>query len=223
MAKEILIIEEEGFIASLLRKNLLKKGYDITILERKEALRQVRKHKANLVLLEANASGVEASETCRLLREATTVPIIVLTDSTAKLGEVEGIEYLTKPLDFHELLTVMERALNHPPKRKKRMLRILRIGDLALDLQTHHLTTREHRYHLRPKEFSLLRLFMSNPGRVMSHKVIMKEVWDTDYLGDTRTLYVHVNWLRQKIEDTPKKPVHLRTVRGVGYRFEINP
>ena len=106
MAKEILIIEEEGFIASLLRKNLLKKGYDITILERKEALRQVRKHKANLVLLEANASGVEASETCRLLREATTVPIIVLTDSTAKLGEVEGIEYLTKPLDFHELLTV---------------------------------------------------------------------------------------------------------------------
>jgi two-component system alkaline phosphatase synthesis response regulator PhoP len=102
-------------------------------------------------------------------------------------------------------------------------VRFLRCGNLSLDLRTQCLTKGQQRYRLTPKEFLLLKMFMSKPGQVLSHKAIMKEVWYTDYLGDTRTLYVHVNWIRKKIEDMPGSPVSLRTVRGVGYRFEVKP
>jgi len=223
MAKEILIIEDEGFIAGLLSRSLLQKGYDVAVLERKAALRQARKHKASLILLETPASGAAAAETCRLLRDATTAPIIALTDSPAELDEIEGVEYLTKPVDFRKLLMAVENALSHQRKRKKRILRVLRRGGLALDLQTRYLTKGEQRYRLTPKQFLLLKMFMSNPGQVLSHKMILKEVWDTEYDGDIETLYVHVSWIREKIEDQPGKPVHLRTVRGVGYRFEVKP
>jgi DNA-binding response OmpR family regulator len=124
-------------------------------------------------------------------------------------------------VDFRALLTAVENALKRQRSGKTRTLRVLRRGELALDLQTRYLTKGENRYRLTPKEFLLLKLFMSKPGLVLSHKVILKEVWNTEYEGDIRTLHVHVSWLRKKIEDTPGKPVRLRTVRGVGYRFEI--
>jgi len=223
MAKEILIIEDEGFIAGLLSRNLSKKGYDIAILEREVALRQVRKHKPSLVILEIPSSGLEASEACRLIRDVTAVPIIALTERPTKLDDIEGVECLTKPLDFRELLTAVEKALSRRRKHGESTARFLRCGDLVLDLQTHYLTKGKRRYRLTPKEFLLLKMFMSNPSQVLSHRTIMKEVWNTDYLGDKRTLYVHVSWIREKIEDMPGTPVYLRTVRGVGYRFEVKP
>lgn len=220
MAKEILIIENEGFIAGLLSKSLRRKGYSISVLEHDEALKRARRHKASLVLLEAPASGLEASETCRFLRDITTAPIIALTESPAELEDIEGVEYLTKPVVFRELLKAVENALKRQRRPGKRKVRVLRCGNLALDLKTHGLTRGKRRYHLTPKEVLLLRMFMRNPGKVLSHKAIMKEVWNTNYLDDLRTLYVHVSWIRKKIEDAPEKPVRLRTVRGVGYRFE---
>jgi DNA-binding response OmpR family regulator len=223
MAKEILIIEDEGLITGLLSKNLSQKGYDIAVLGRKDALRQARKHKPSLVIFETPSSVVEAAETCRLLHAATTVPIIVLTETPGDLDDMEGVTYLNKPPDFRELMAVVENALSWRRKRRKRTVQFLRLGDLVLDLQTRCLTKGEQRYRLTPKEFLLLRMLMSNPGQVLSHKAIMKEVWDTNYVGDTRTLYVHVSWLRQKIEDEPGKPIVLRTIRGVGYRFEAKP
>jgi len=223
MAKEILIIENEGLVAGLLSKTLLRKGYEITVLEHREALKRVRKRKANLVLLEAATATTEAAKTCRALRDLTSAPIIVLGDSPIDLDDVEGIECLTKPLDFRQVLSVVEDALRRQRKRTKRKPRVLRCGELTLDLPTRRLTNGEQRYRLTPKEFLLLQMFMSNPGQVLSHKAIMREVWSTDYLDDLRTLYVHVSWLRSKIEDEPKQPVLLRTVRGVGYRFEGKP
>jgi len=223
MAKEILIIEDEGFIAGLLSRNLSQKGYEIAVLERKDAAGRVRRHKPSLVLVEASASGADTNATCRSLRDGTAAPIIVLTDPSAELDELDGVEYLTKPLDFRTLLGAVETALKRRRTRKARKLRVLRRGDLSLDLQTHCLTKGDHRYHLTPKEFFLLKMFMTRPGQVLSHRAIMHEVWDTDYLGDTRTLYVHVSWLRRKIEDVPRSPTYLRTVRGVGYRFAVKP
>jgi DNA-binding response OmpR family regulator len=223
MAKEILIIENEGLIAGLLSKTLLRKGYDITILEHKEALKRMRKRKASLVLLEAATATTEAAKTCRVLRDLTTAPIIVLADPSVELDDVEGIDCLTKPLDFRQVLAVVEDALGRQRKRTKRKPRVLRCGDLTLDLRARRLSNGERRYRLTPKEFLLLQMFMSNPGKVLSHKVIMKKVWNTDYLDDLRTLYVHVSWLRKKIEDNSKQPLLLRTVRGVGYRFEGKP
>ena len=223
MAKQILIIEDESSVASLVSRNLSQKGYDITVRGRKQALRRARKRKPSLVILDLSASEASVAETCQLLSDATGAPIIALTDSPHKLEEIDGVEYLAKPLDFRELTAIVESTLKRRRKRKKRPRRFLRLGDMSLDLQTRCLIKGEHRHRLTPKEFLLLKLFMSNPGRVLSHRRLMKEVWNTDYLGDTRTLYVHVSWIRKKIEDMPGAPVYLRTIRGVGYRFDIEP
>lgn len=105
------------------------------------------------------------------------------------------------------------------PKAKKSP-RLLQAGDLTLNLENRHLTKGKVTQRLNPKECRLLETFMRNGGEVLSRKFLMKEIWDTDYLGDTGTLNVHIRWLREKIEDDPHKPIYLRTVRGVGYRFE---
>jgi DNA-binding response OmpR family regulator len=223
MAKEILVIEDEGLIAGLIGKSLTRKGYEVAVLTCKQAVRQARKHKPSLIIFDAPASDAEALDTCRRLQETTSVPILVLADSPSAVEEMEGIGYLTKPPDFRELLAAVESNLSVRRKRKKYALRFLRLGDLALDLQAQRLVKGETRYRLTPKEFMLLKMFMSNPGQVLSHKAIMKEVWNTSYTGDTRTLYVHVSWIRGKIEEDPGKPDLLRTVRGVGYRFAARP
>jgi len=222
MTREILIVEDEGLIAGLLRKNLSQKGYEIAVLEPRVVLRQVREHKPSLVILDTSASDSEAWDMCGHLRETTSAPIVALAESPTTLDEMEGVTYLSKPPDFRELLEVVEQSL-HLRKRKKRIARFLRLGELTLDLQTHRLNMGENQYRLTPKEFRLLEMFMSKPGQVLNHKAIMKEVWDTSYVGDTRTLYVHVSWIRRKIEENPRKPLVLRTVRGIGYRIEVEP
>lgn len=220
MPKEILIIEDEDFISGLLSRNLSQRGYEITAVKCKDALRQARKYQASLILFEVPATGAKAFEACQLIRSATTAPIIALIEDPTQLSEIEGIQYLPKPVDFHQLLVIVENTLKSKPTRRKHTLHTLRHGDLVLDLQTRCLTKGEHVYHLTPKECLLLQLFMSNPGRVLNHKTILKKVWHTDYDGDIATLQVHVSWLRKKIEDEPGKHTRLRTVRGVGYRFE---
>ena len=223
MAKEILIIENEGLVAGMLRKSLVRKGYVITVLEPKEALRRMRKHKPNLVLLEAPSASAQTVEICRSLRDLSAAPIIAFLDPPAEVEEMEGVEHLTKPLNFREVLVAVENALNRQIRRAKRRPRVMRCGDLKLDLQTQRLTKGEQVYRLTPKEFLLLKMFMSSPGQLLSHKVIMNEVWNTDYLDDLRTLHVHISWLRKKIQNTPDEPACLRTVRGVGYRFDPRP
>jgi DNA-binding response OmpR family regulator len=222
MAKEILIIEDEGFFSGLLSRNLSQRGYEITAVKCRDALRQARKCQASLILFEVPATGAPAFETCQLIRSITTAPIIALIDDPAQLDEIEGVQYLSKPVDFHQLLVIVENTLKSKSRPRKQRVRTLRHGDLMLDLQTRCLTKGDHTYHLTPKECLLLKLFMSNPGRVLSHRMILKKVWHTDYDGDIATLQVHVSWLRKKIEDEPGKHVRLRTVRGVGYRFEGN-
>lgn len=223
MAKEILIIETEGLITGLLGNSLLRKGYNISVLGHDEALKRSRKHRASLVLLEAPAAAAEAAETCRFLRDATTAPIIALTEASAELEDIEGVECLIKPVVFRELLKAVEEALKRRRRPRRHKPSVLRSGSLTLDLKNHSLSKGKRRYRLTPKEFLLLRVFMKNPGKVLTHKVLMKSVWNTDFLDDLRTLYVHVSWIRHKIEDKPDQPLYLRTVRGVGYRFEGKP
>ncbi len=223
MTKEILIIEDDGFITGLLGRNLAQKGYSLSILESNHAMTLARKHKASLVLLEAPANPNGLSEICQHMRDVMTAPIIVLADPATYLDELEGVECLTKPVDFRVLLAAVENALKRQRPAKARTVRVLRRADLTLDLQTRLLSRGDQRHRLTPKEFLLLKLFMSTPGQVLTHKTILKEVWNTEYDGDIRTLHVHISWLRKKIEDSPRQPRRLRTVRGVGYRFETKP
>jgi len=220
VAKEILIIENEGFIAGLLRRSLLKKGYGISVLEHDQAFQEARRRKASLVLLEAPTHPAEAADTCHFLRETVTAPIIALTESPDDLEEIDGVQYLIKPVVVRDLLALVEQTLRQRPSRKSQ-LRVLRHGALRLDLKTHVLTMGRQRYRLTPKEFLLLRVLMRNPGKVLSHKRLMREVWKTHYDGALSTLYVHISWLRKKIEEDPNQPKYLRTVRGVGYRFDV--
>jgi DNA-binding response OmpR family regulator len=122
---------------------------------------------------------------------------------------------MTPPFTSRKLLYRIRKVTEHLAERE------IRAGCLALDPRTRILRKHDQALHLRPKEAELLALFMRNPGRVLSRRELMKRVWETDYMGDTRTLSVHIRWVRQKIEEEPSSPRYLRTVRGVGYRFEV--
>jgi len=124
-------------------------------------------------------------------------------------------QFMTPPFTSRKLLHRLEKLVGMVPDRE------IRAGPLTLDPDTRTLCKGELTYHLRPKEASLLTLFLLNPGKVLSRPEIIKQVWETDYVGDTRTLSVHIRWLRSKIEDDPNNPQFLRTVRGVGYRFDV--
>ncbi len=224
MTKQILIVEDDGVLANLLKKNLSRKGYTITVKPYAQVVPHVQAHRPDLVLVEVPSTpAVNLPDFCRLLRQSVTAPMIIVTDAPFSTDELEGAELLTRPIDFRELTETIDQALNQQKKRRRKPPRFLRLGDLVLDLEEQRLSKHDRDYHLRPREFLLLKLFMSNPGQVLTHRAIMKEVWNTDYVGDTRTLYVHVSWIREKVEDNPRAPVRLRTVRGVGYRFDVQP
>jgi DNA-binding response OmpR family regulator len=142
------------------------------------------------------------------------VPIILLLEEGHAVAGSQADGFMTPPFTSRKLLYRLKEVCKELPPRE------IHAGKLALDPVNNTLSNGSSTFHLRPKEAALLALFMRNPGRVISRREIMKEVWDTDYIGDTRTLSVHVRWLRQKIEDDPSTPRLLRTVRGVGYRFE---
>lgn len=219
MAGNILIIEDKGSIASLLGSDLAQKGYSVSRLNRNEALDRIGNMKPRLIILDVGPPQTEIAQTCYDLRSLTPVPIIALCDEGDDLGEIEGVEYVSRPPDFRELLSCIEAALSRQTRRRR--VRYLKAGILTLDVQTRSLSRGERQYHLTPKEFELLHLFMTNVGKVLTRKQIMHEVWETDYTGNTDTLNVHVRWLREKIEDDPSAPIYLQTVRGTGYQFKV--
>lgn len=220
MAKEIVIIEDEGTIAGLLRRSLTQKGYAVVVMDCQQALLDAQKRRPNLVLLDAPQDSTRARALSQHIRSAQNCPLIMLVDTSTPAETSEGIECLPKPVDFVALLAAAETSLKQVKPPRMRSLRVLSRGGLVLDAKTHLLTNGERHYRLTPKEFLLLRLFMTRPGQVLTHKLILREVWNTEYDGDIRTLHVHVSWLRAKIEAVPHKPELLRTVRGVGYRFD---
>lgn len=220
MPKEILIIEDEGTIAGLLTRSLTQKGYAVAVLDCQQAFPDTQKHRPNLVLLDAPSDQVLAQALCQHIRSTQACPLIMLTDSSSSIPVTDGIECLPKPVDFVALLAAAEASLKPNKPARLRSSRIIRSGDLILDSKTRLLTKGDKHYRLTPKEFLLLRLFMTRPGQILTHKLILREVWNTEYDGDIRTLHVHISWLRTKIEAVPHRAELLRTVRGVGYRFD---
>jgi DNA-binding response OmpR family regulator len=159
------------------------------------------------------SSGYSVSDAVRSRLDG--VPTILLLEKGHASAGKTAEAFMTPPFTSRKLLYRVKKLAETLSSRE------IRDGDLALDPDTNTLRKGEVSSHLRPKEAALLALFMHNPGRVVSRKEIMKKVWETDYMGDTRTLSVHIRWLRLKIEDNPNAPIILRTVRGVGYRFEV--
>lgn len=217
MNLRILFVGKDLTTADLLVPSLVRKGYQVTVANtQRQALSRGRALRPDLLVLDVasfGASGYRVSHAVRNKLDG--VPTILLLEKGHASAGLTAEAFMTPPFTSRKLLYRVKKLAETLTSRE------IRAGPLVLDPDSRTLHKNEKIMPLRPKEAALLALFMQNPGRVLSRLEITKEVWETDYIGDTRTLSVHVRWLRQKIEDDPSAPRFLRTVRGVGYRFEV--
>jgi len=219
MGLKVLLIGKCASTLSSLSSGLEKKGYIVSAARsRKKALEQVGADKPDLIILDATSPRLDGGKTCQALRQKVgEVPIILVHEEGNNSGQAEADFHLTASFTFRKLANRIKRAVQGSEPSGEN----LHVGGLILNLDRRSVTRGKKKHQLTPKESSLLETFMRNPGKVLSRKFLMKNVWDTDYLGDTRTLDVHVRWIREKIEENPSSPLYLCTVRGVGYRFEV--
>ena len=226
MAK-ILIVEDDQNLLATLKYNLLKENYSVvTAAAGAQGVETARKEKPGLIILDVMLPELDGFEVCRILRKEMTVPILMLTARDEEVDKVVGLEigaddYMTKPFSMRELLAriraMLRRAEMVTPSGGEA---VIRIDDLEIDSARHKAFRGGVALELTPKEFDLLAFLAKNKGFVFSREQLLEKVWGYDYAGDTRTVDVHVRWLRQKIESDPAKPRHLVTVRGTGYQLE---
>ena len=234
MDDKILVVEDELVLRETLAYNLNKQGYEVvTAADGNRAVDLARQTPPDLILLDIMLPGIDGFEVCRILRQGFNGPIIMLTARADEVDKIVGLEvgaddYLTKPFSMRELLARVKAQL-----RRVRLLREefavrakdelsdhLHFGDLVLDLDRREVFLNGELLALKPKEYKLLVYLAQNQGRVVSRDQVLEDVWGWDYTGGSRTVDVHVRWLRKKIEFDPSHPAHIITVRGVGYRFE---
>jgi DNA-binding response OmpR family regulator len=217
MTLRILLVEKDVTTADLLVPSLERKGYQVSVARtQRQAMSRIRSARPDVLVMDVASfglNGYKVSDTIRV--RLTGVPTILLLETGHSSAGSTAEAFMTPPFTSRKLLYRVRKVA------EKLTSRVIRAGSLALDPDTRTLRKGNSSQHLRPKEAALLTLFMCNQGRVLSRQEIMKEVWETDYVGDTRTLSVHVRWLRLKVEDDPDSPRFLRTVRGIGYRFEV--
>lgn len=217
MALRILFVEKDITTADLLVPSLERKGYQVSVAQtQRQATGRVRSLRPDLLVVDVASFGIrgyKVSEAVRARSEG--VPTILLLEEGHASAGSAAEAFMTPPFTSRKLLYRVRKVTKHLSRRE------IHAGCLVLDPHTRTLYRGEEALHLRPKEAELLALFMCNPGRVITRRELMKQIWDTDYMGDTRTLSVHVRWIRQKIEDDPSSPRYLRTIRGVGYRFQV--
>lgn len=217
MSLRILFVEKDVTTADLLVPSLERKGYRVSVAQtQRQAVSRCRTRRPDLLVVDVASfgnNGYKISEAVR--RRLDRVPtVLLLEQGHASMGGAAEA-FMTRPFTSRKLLYRVKMVAATLTSRE------IHAGPLGFDPDTRTLRKGDQTMHLRPKEAALLAHFMRNPGKVVSRREIMKEVWETDYMGDTRTLSVHVRWLRLKIEDDPNAPRFLRTVRGVGYRFEV--
>ena len=227
---KILVVDDERILLDTLRYNLVKAGYQVRVAgDGATALSLARQERPDLVILDVMLPQMDGFEVCRVLRQESAVPILMLTARDEELDKVLGLElgaddYLTKPFSMRELQARvkamlrrldMTRAVEQDPASER-----LKEGSLEVDTSSHQATYAGRPLHLKPKEYDLLVFLMRSPGRAFSRDQLLERVWGYDYAGDTRTVDVHVRWLREKVEVDPSSPLLIETVRGVGYRFK---
>ncbi len=230
---KVLVVEDDQTLLSVLKYNLNKEGYDVvTATDGARALEVARTEKPELIVLDIMLPKLSGFEVCRILRREMTVPILMLTAKTEEIDKVVGLElgaddYVTKPFSMRELLARVRAMLRRSEMMKQEMVSaletgppVIKVADLEVDLDRHQVSLGGSILDLSPKEFDLLAFLVRNRGRVFSRDYLLEKVWGYDYAGDTRTVDVHIRWLRQKIEVDPAHPNRLLTVRGVGYKFE---
>jgi DNA-binding response OmpR family regulator len=224
MADKILLVDDEPTLLETLALNLRAAGYYVlTAVDGATALEQAREESPDLVVLDLMLPELDGLTVCRSLRQHSDVPILILTARTGELDKIVGLEsgaddYLTKPFSLGELQARIRALLRRAGSAQT--ADELRSNDLALNLVSRRAYLEGKELVLSPKEFSLLAELMRHEGAVLSRDLLLTRVWGYDYYGDTRTVDVHVRWLREKIEQDSSRPARIVTVRGIGYRFE---
>lgn len=220
----ILLVDDEPALLDTLAYNLRNSGYDVvTAADGAAALEQARSSSPDLVILDLMLPEIDGLTVCRSLRAAADTPILVLTARTGELDKIIGLEsgaddYMTKPFSLGELQARIRALLRRAGPRQQGDE--IRSGNLVLNLTSRKAFLGENELNLSPKEFSLLAELMRHQGAVLSRDLLLTRVWGYDYYGDSRTVDVHVRWLREKIESDSSSPERIVTVRGIGYRFE---
>ncbi len=224
MAEKILLVDDEPTLLATLALNLRASGYDVvTAGDGAAALEIARTESPDLIVLDLMMPELDGLTVCRTLRQVSDTPILVLTARTGELDKIIGLEsgaddYMTKPFSLGELQARLRALLRRAGPR--RVSDEIRSGDLLLNLVSRRAFLADKELVLSPKEFSLLAELMRHQGAVLSRDLLLTRVWGYDFFGDSRTVDVHVRWLREKIEDSPSHPARITTVRGIGYRFE---
>jgi two-component system OmpR family response regulator len=226
---KILVVEDDRNLLETIKYNLGKEGYEaLTAVDGGEALEIARKETPDLIILDIMLPVIDGFEVCRILRKEMTVPIIMLTARTDETDRIMGLDtgaddYMTKPFSLRELLARIRALLRRAKISEVKLPEeqaILTIGDTTIDLNRHRVTVKEQPLELTAKEYDLLVFLIQNESYVFSREQLLEKVWGYDFAGDTRTVDVHIRWLRQKIESDPANPKHLLTVRGTGYKIE---
>jgi len=224
----VLIVEDDQTLLSVLEYNLAKEGYNVvTAADGVKALEATRKDKPDLIILDIMLPKMSGFEVCRILRKEMTVPILMLTAREDEIDKVVGLDlgaddYVTKPFSMRELLARVRAMLRRVEMQapKPAGITLFKVGDIEVDIGRHTATKRGCTLDLTPKEFDLLAFLTKNKRLVFTRDHLLEKIWGYDYPGGTRTVDVHMRWLREKIEDNPGKPKYLLTVRGVGYKLE---
>jgi DNA-binding response OmpR family regulator len=226
MARTILVVDDEPTVRETLAENLQREGYRVvTASDGREALARFRGERPDLVILDVMLPELSGVEVCRIIRAESAVPILMLTAKDAEIDTVVGLEvgaddYVTKPFSLRELLArvrallrrLEQQAVEAPPA-------VIDLGSVQVDLAGHRLLRDGHAVAIKPKAFDLLAFLVRHPGQVFTRDQLLEHVWGYDYAGETRTVDVHMHWLRSDIETDTGHPTFLQTVRGVGYVF----
>ena len=222
----VLLVEDEESFSDPLSYLLKAEGFEVAVAATgPEALAEYDRGGADIVLLDLMLPGLSGTEVCRALRQRGQVPVIMLTARDSEIDKVVGLElgaddYVTKPYSTRELLARMRAVLRRGAEPEEAQPVALEAGPVRMDVERHVVTVSGAHVQLPLKEFELLELLLRNAGRVLTRGQLIDRVWGADYVGDTKTLDVHVKRLRAKIESDPGLPKHLVTVRGLGYKFE---
>ncbi len=222
----ILLVEDDPILSETLRYNLEREGYAvINAPDGVVGLERARRDQPDMVILDVMLPRLDGFSVCRILRQESEVPILILTARQDEIDRIAGLElgaddYVAKPFSLGELLARVRAIMRRSDRRINTLREVLDAGAIRLDTGSRRAWRDDVELNLSQKEFDLLACLMRNRGIALSRDVLLERVWGYDFLGDSRTVDVHIRWLREKVEPDPGKPTYIQTVRGIGYRFE---
>ncbi len=223
----VLIVEDEDSFSEAMSFMLRKEGFEVSVANNGAlAIEEFDQTGADIVLLDLMLPGLSGTEVCREIRKRSNVPVIMVTAKDSEIDKVVGLElgaddYVTKPFSSRELIARIKAVLRRAGTEIEDASDILELGAVRIDVERHIVSVEGQQIKLPLKEFDLLLMLMRNAGRVLTRGQLIDRIWGSDYVGDTKTLDVHIKRLRAKIEKDPANPIHLMTVRGLGYKFDV--